>query len=93
MSQRFAAVEQRYPGNSVGQVGDRRVRVRIELRQHLPKGGQSLTDQGQIGARFEIGLRGIGHVGARGNDPGTGAPRGPDHVAGSVAHGAQAHLA
>src|ERR1700733_3089496 len=35
----------------------------------------------------------IGDVGSRRNDPGSGAPSRADHLAGSAAHRAQAHLA
>ena len=93
VGQDFSAGERGNAGQSLRQIGDRGRGLRIQPRQHLEQSRQPLADQGQIRSGMQIGGRGIGDVGARGDDPGAGAARGADHVAGGTAHGSQAHFA
>ena len=68
------------------------LRVALQPRDQFGQGGDAFADQHGVRARGEEGIRMIGGVGAGDDHPGAaGACRG-DHLAGRLAHAAQAHL-
>src|ERR1700730_1053507 len=69
------------------------IRASVEPWQQCEQGCETLAEQRDICSGEEIRLRRIGDVGACRNHPGAAAVCGSDHLAGSPAHLAEAHLA